>query len=45
MDIAAPHVGFTLAAYLISAAALLGLTLFILLKGRKLRQKIDERPQ
>jgi hypothetical protein len=45
MDFSAPHVGFTLAAYLVSAAALVGLTLFILLKGRKLRQQIEERPQ
>jgi hypothetical protein len=45
MDFSSPHIGFTLAAYLVSAAALAGLTLFILLKGRKLRQQIDERPQ
>jgi heme exporter protein CcmD len=49
MDFSAPHAGFTLAAYLVSAAALLGLALYILLKGRKLRKKIagqiEERPQ
>jgi hypothetical protein len=49
MDFSSPHVGFTLAAYVVSAAALAGLTLFILLKGRKLHKKIigqiEERPQ
>jgi predicted PurR-regulated permease PerM len=49
MDFSSPHIGFTLAAYIVSAAALVGLTLFILLNGRKLRQKIDRqiegRPQ
>jgi hypothetical protein len=49
MDFSAPHVGFTLAAYLVSAVALVGLTLSLLLKSRKLRQqiveKIEERPQ
>jgi hypothetical protein len=45
MDFSAPHVGFTLAAYVVSAAALVGLMLFILLKGRKLRQQIEGRSQ
>jgi hypothetical protein len=45
MDFLAPHVGFTLAAYLVSAAALVGLTLSLLLKSRKLRRQIEERPQ
>jgi hypothetical protein len=45
MDFSSPHVGFTLAAYLISAAALVGLTLSLLLKSRKLRRQIEERPQ
>jgi hypothetical protein len=45
MDFSSPHIGFTLAAYMVSAVALVGLTLFILLKGRKLRRQIEERPQ
>jgi heme exporter protein CcmD len=45
MDFLAPHGGFTLAAYLVSAAALVGLTLSLLLKSRKLRRQIEERPQ
>lgn len=45
MDFSAPYVGFTLAAYLVSAAALVGLTLFILLRGRRLRRQIAMLPE
>jgi len=45
MDFSSPHIGFTLAAYVVSAMALVGLTFFILLKGRKLRRQIEGRPQ
>lgn len=40
MDFSAPYAGFILAAYAVSAAALVGLILFNLSQARRLRRQI-----
>lgn len=39
MDFTAPHIGFVIAAYALSAVLLAGLTLSILLRDRRLRKE------
>jgi heme exporter protein CcmD len=41
MDFSAPHAGFTIAAYAVSALVLAALTLVILLRSRALRRDIE----
>jgi heme exporter protein CcmD len=37
MDFAAPHAGFVIAAYALSALLIAGLTLYVVIRDRKLR--------
>jgi heme exporter protein CcmD len=39
MDFSAPHVGFVIAAYALSAALLVGLTLVVIFRDRALRRE------
>ena len=41
MDLFAPHAGFVIASYALSAVLLLGLTVRVLLRDRKLRAEAE----
>ena len=42
MDFSAPHIGFVIAAYVLSAALLAGLTLTIIRRERRLRREASQ---
>lgn len=46
MDLAAPHSGFVIAAYILSAALIAGLVVYVMVRDRALRARagqLDER--
>ena len=45
MDMSAPHMGFVVASYALSAVFICGLTVFVLLKDRKLRAEASRLEQ
>jgi heme exporter protein CcmD len=45
MDLSAPHMGFVIASYALSAVFICGLTIRILLKDRKLRAEAEQLDQ
>ncbi len=45
MDMSAPHMGFVIASYALSAIFICGLTVYILLKDRKLRAEASRLEQ
>ena len=42
MDLAAPHVGFVLTSYAVTAVVILGLFARVVLTGRKLKQALKD---